>query len=185
MFLKIEMKDSRTYFLTFRIISLEIFLVPVVKTILFQFAFAFSLLVVVMAAPSVPQYGYSPPPPAYDDPPRYDFNYAVKDYSNNDFGHQENRDGYNTNGGYSVLLPDGRLQRVTYTVNGDEGYVAEVTYEGEAQYPAHQPATYHPTPAPYRPTPAPYRHTPAPYRPTPAPYHPTPAPYYPTPAPYH
>ncbi|XP_076059593.1 uncharacterized protein LOC143036230 [Oratosquilla oratoria] len=116
--------------------------------------------------------GCTPPEPVYDvcdtpsyfeDPPRYDFNYAVKDYSNNDFGHQENRDGYNTNGGYSVLLPDGRLQRVTYTVNGDEGYIAEVTYEGEAQYPDHQPAPYHPTPAPYRPTPAPYHPTPAPY----------------------
>ncbi|XP_076059592.1 uncharacterized protein LOC143036229 [Oratosquilla oratoria] len=128
-----------------------------------KFALALAFAGVVLAAPSNPQYGYTPPEPVYDDPPRYDFNYAVKDYSNNDFGHQENRDGYNTNGGYSVLLPDGRLQRVTYTVNGDEGYIAEVTYEGEAQYPAHQPAPYHPTPAPYRPTPAPYHPTPAPY----------------------
>ncbi|XP_076059599.1 larval cuticle protein A3A-like [Oratosquilla oratoria] len=137
---------------------------PLMQTSLLQVTLVLSLLVVVLAAPSNPPYGYSPPTPAYDDPPRYDFNYAVKDdYSNNDFGHQENRDGYNAQGGYSVLLPDGRLQRVTYTVNGDEGYIAEVTYEGEAQYPVHQPASYRPTPAPYRPTPAPYRPTPAPY----------------------
>nr|XP_027213837.1 DNA-directed RNA polymerase II subunit RPB1-like [Penaeus vannamei] len=43
-------------------------------------------------------------------------------------------------GAYYVLLPDGRGAEVAYTVNGDSWYVAEVTYEGEAQYPAHQPA---------------------------------------------
>ena len=79
-------------------------------------------------------------------PAQYDFNYAVKDdYSGNDFGHNEARDGYDTQGSYYVQLPDGRLQQVTYTVNGDSGYVAEVSYEGEAQYPAEQPA-YKPAP---------------------------------------
>ncbi|XP_063887858.1 pro-resilin-like [Scylla paramamosain] len=67
---------------------------------------------------------------------KYDFNYAVKDeYSGNDFGHQESRDGDHTQGSYYVQLPDGRLQRVTYYVDGDSGYIAEVTYEGEAHYP--------------------------------------------------
>ncbi|XP_045617302.2 pro-resilin-like [Procambarus clarkii] len=67
---------------------------------------------------------------------KYNFNWAVKDDdSDNDFGHQESRDGDNTKGSYYVQLPDGRLQKVTYYVDGDSGYVAEVTYEGEAHYP--------------------------------------------------
>ncbi|XP_064122097.1 pro-resilin-like [Macrobrachium nipponense] len=103
-----------------------------------------SLLLVLVAAvfggPSQPQYGYAPPP-SYEEPAKYDFNYAVKDdYSGNDFGHQEARDGYDTQGSYYVLLPDGRLQKVSYNVNGDSGFVAEVTYEGEAQYPEYHPA---------------------------------------------
>ena len=55
------------------------------------------------------------------------------DDSNNDFGQNEERDGDVTSGSYYVALPDGRIQRVTYSVNGDGGYLAEVTYEGEAQ----------------------------------------------------
>ena len=56
------------------------------------------------------------------------------------FGHDESRDGDATYGSYSVHLPDGRIQTVTYTVNGDSGYVAEVTYEGEARYPEETPS---------------------------------------------
>nr|XP_027213846.1 pro-resilin-like [Penaeus vannamei] len=90
-----------------------------------------------------PGYDYSAP----SSPAKYNVNYAVKDdYSNNDFGHQEARDGYDTQGSYYVLLPDGRLQKVTYYVNGDSGFVAEVSYEGEAQYHAEQPS-YKPTPS--------------------------------------
>ncbi|KAK4296103.1 hypothetical protein Pmani_031384 [Petrolisthes manimaculis] len=66
---------------------------------------------------------------------KYDFNWAVKDDSSyNDFGQQEGRDGDNTQGSYYVHLPDGRLQKVTYYVDGDEGYIADVKYEGEAHY---------------------------------------------------
>ncbi|XP_045617282.2 pro-resilin-like [Procambarus clarkii] len=67
---------------------------------------------------------------------QYNFNYAVKhEDSGNDFGHQETRDGDNTKGSYYVQLPDGRLQTVTYYVDGDSGYVAQVSYQGEARYP--------------------------------------------------
>ncbi|XP_076061300.1 uncharacterized protein LOC143037075 [Oratosquilla oratoria] len=69
-------------------------------------------------------------------PAKYDFNYAVKDDdSGNDFGHQESRDGDRTEGSYYVQLPDGRLQKVTYYVDDDSGFVANVEYEGEAHYP--------------------------------------------------
>ncbi|XP_042893525.1 cuticle protein 19-like [Penaeus japonicus] len=99
-----------------------------------------ALVAVAFAAPSQPAYGYAPEP-TYEEPAKYDFNYPVKDdYTGNDFGHQETRDGYDTQGSYYVLLPDGRLQKVTYTVKGDSGFVAEVSYEGEAQYPEYKPA---------------------------------------------
>ena len=75
------------------------------------------------------------------EPAKYDFDWSVKDdYSGNDFGQQESRDGDNTQGSYYVQLPDGRLQKVTYYVSGDSGFIAEVTYEGEAQYPQAQPS---------------------------------------------
>ncbi|KAK7068512.1 hypothetical protein SK128_014195 [Halocaridina rubra] len=62
--------------------------------------------------------------------PRYEFGYEVKapEYGN-DFAHAENRDGDSTSGQYRVLLPDGRTQIVSYTVVGDSGYVAQVSYQ--------------------------------------------------------
>jgi len=89
-------------------------------------------------APSyAPAVAYKPYVDQYADTPAvYNWEYAVKDdYSNNDFGAKENRDGYLTNGVYYVSLPDGRLQTVTYTVDGGNGYVPVVEYAGEAQYP--------------------------------------------------
>ncbi|XP_066948456.1 pro-resilin-like [Macrobrachium rosenbergii] len=67
---------------------------------------------------------------------KYNFNWVVDhDPSSNEFGHQEARDGDDTQGSYYVQLPDGRLQKVAFHVDGDDGYVAEVTYSGEAQFP--------------------------------------------------
>ena len=42
-------------------------------------------------------------------------------YSNNNYGQDEKRDGARTSGSYYVALPDGRLQKVSYTVDGDNG----------------------------------------------------------------
>merc|ERR1711881_142854 len=84
-----------------------------------------------------PAVAYKPYVDQYADTPAvYNWEYAVKDdYSSNDFGAKENRDGYLTSGKYYVSLPDGRLQTVTYTVDGGAGYVPVVEYAGEAQYP--------------------------------------------------
>merc|ERR1712038_1590926 len=119
------------------------------------------------------------------------YSWAVKDdYSKNDYGQNEKREGKSTSGSYSVLLPDGRTQTVTYSVDGYGGYVADVSYSGEAQSPEYKPSpsqykpVYKPAPAPaYKPAPTPaYKPAPAP-APAPAPtYIPAPEPKY-TPAP--
>ena len=66
-------------------------------------------------------------------------------YSGNEFGHTENRDGAGTTAGeYHVRLPDGRLQTVEYTVDY-RGYHATVIYHGNTPGPsapaklAHEP----------------------------------------------
>ncbi|XP_042862027.1 cuticle protein 8-like [Penaeus japonicus] len=66
-------------------------------------------------------------------PASYQFSWEVNDpESGNSYGQTETRDGDNTEGRYEVNLPDTRKQIVTYTVNGDGGFVADVQYEGEA-----------------------------------------------------
>ena len=97
----------------------------------------------------------------------YTDTYAVADdYSKASFSADETSDGAgNAQGSYSVALPDGRIQRVAYTANGYDGYVADVTYEGTAQYPEAAPAykaapAYHAAPA-YKPAPV-YKAAPVP-----------------------
>eukprot|EP00095_Tigriopus_kingsejongensis_P007084 maker-scaffold2029_size22350-snap-gene-0.8 protein:Tk07084 transcript:maker-scaffold2029_size22350-snap-gene-0.8-mRNA-1 annotation:"Pro-resilin" len=114
--------------------------------------------------------------------PVYNFRYQVENnehYEPQMFKQEENRDGYETHGEYSVLLPDGRTQIVTYQVNGDSGFIADVKFEGEAKYDAYPPkpqpvSQYQPQPT-YAPKPAP-TYAPAPTYPPPPP--PTTAPVY-------
>ena len=96
-------------------------------------------------APSYHAPTYHAPQPSYHEPKYeahpYNYAYAVEDdYAGLHFGQEEKRDGYATNGNYHVLLPDGRTQTVTYTVDGYGGYVADVQYSGEAKY--HEPKAY-------------------------------------------
>ena len=51
------------------------------------------------------------------------FGYAVQDDIGNDFNQQEQSDGDTITGQYSVLLPDGRIQTVTYSVRPETGFV--------------------------------------------------------------
>ena len=132
---------------------------------------ASAALVATVLADSPPSYGA--PPPSYAPAPTYkeeahpyQYSYAVADdYSKSIFNAQEASKAGVVTGSYSVHLPDGRIQTVTYTADHTNGYVADVTYEGTAVYPEAKP--YAPAPAAYAPAPA-YKAAPAPpaYKPS-------------------
>merc|ERR1712038_772891 len=107
----------------------------------------------IAVAFALPQYG-APAPPVYAPPlvsqvktyntnsdlseiSPYTFNYAVvDDYSKTNFNVAESDDGTGVReGSYNVALPDGRIQHVKYTTNDYDGFVVEITYDGQAQYP--------------------------------------------------
>merc|ERR1711942_9685 len=73
------------------------------------------------------------------EPSPYHYEYKVHDDKEHlDFGAEEEGDGKdNVHGFYHVKLPDGRLQKVSYTVNGYGGYIADVAYDGEAVHPSY------------------------------------------------
>lgn len=59
----------------------------------------------------------------------YEFEWNVNDVENGlVYSHQESSDGAVAQGEYRVLLPDGRLQIVTFADRG-QGYEAQVTYQ--------------------------------------------------------
>merc|ERR1739841_379172 len=90
---------------------------------------AFITLALVAAASAAPQYAAAPvvhavAAPDLAEPSPYTYTYA------------ESNDGTGAvTGSYSVNLPDGRIQTVTYTANDLTGNVATVEYSGEAVYP--------------------------------------------------
>ena len=97
-------------------------------------------------AKKIPAPAYHAPAPAYHAPVvhavpssyhPYSYTYAVADdYSKATFSQKESNDGTGlVQGTYSVNLPDGRIQTVNYHANDIDGYVAEVSYSGEAVYP--------------------------------------------------
>jgi hypothetical protein len=82
------------------------------------------------------------------------FGYAVKDDYYNDYAHDTTSDGKTRTGIYRTLLPDGRVQIVTYKAD-DYGYLADVKYEGVAKYPEYKAAAYPAYPKPAYPAPYP------------------------------
>ena len=101
---------------------------------------AFITLALVAAASAAPQYApvvHAVAAPDLAEPSPYTYTYAVADdYSKANFQQSESNDGTGAvTGSYSVNLPDGRIQTVTYNANDLTGNVAEVTYSGEAVYP--------------------------------------------------
>ena len=63
--------------------------------------------------------------PSYPSAPaKYDFSWNVYDQSSdNNYGQKETRDGDSTVGSYYVALPDGRTQKVSYSVDGYGGKI--------------------------------------------------------------
>ncbi|XP_047489485.1 adhesive plaque matrix protein-like [Penaeus chinensis] len=72
---------------------------------------------------------------------QYKYGYSVaSEDTGNYHARSEARDGETVSGSYKVALPDGRVQVVTYIAD-EQGFRAEVTYEGEATL-----STMNPTP---------------------------------------
>ena len=86
--------------------------------------------------PPAPKTYLKKTPPVYKDesPKPYSYEYAVADdYSKAAFNAHESSDGNAVTGGYSVVLPDGRIQHVKYTADHYNGFIAEVTGQSFAE----------------------------------------------------
>merc|ERR1712106_1236064 len=101
----------------------------------------------VPIAPAAPS-PYPAEPSYSEEPSPYTYEYGVHDdYTGTTFNAEQHGDGHsNVEGSYSVALPDGRVQHVSYHSDPYGGYVADVTYEGTAQYVHQQPPHQQPPP---------------------------------------
>jgi hypothetical protein len=71
-------------------------------------------------------------------PPHYTYKYGVKDPHTGDHKHQsEHRDGDVVHGEYSLVEPDGRVRKVTYTADKHNGFNAHVHHVHHAHHPQH------------------------------------------------
>ena len=85
----------------------------------------------------------------YKIPPRpFAYAYGVSDeYAGTNFDKKETQDEYGVvSGEYRVALPDGRTQIVTYHADHENGYIADVKYEGVPHHPPHHGKGYAPAP---------------------------------------
>ena len=74
-----------------------------------------------------PAPAYSGPAAVEEPPEPYQYQYGVADdYSGVRFAAKEAADGKAVSGSYTVHLPDGRVQTVTYTADPYNGYIADV-----------------------------------------------------------
>merc|ERR1712223_1433896 len=121
-----------------------------------------ALAAVVPVAP-----GYAPAPAPYHPAPApyheeklppqpFAYEYGGADAYGRHFAKTETQDEYGVvQGEYRVELPDGRVQIVSYHADHDNGFIADVRYEGEA----HPEPAYKPAPAPHHaPHPVPVAH---------------------------
>ena len=99
-----------------------------------QVLFVIAMLAAVASASDVSQYREQEQQEEDIEHTPYQYSYAVDDdtvFSHSEQGDEEG----DVTGEYSVYLPDGRVQTVSYSAGDQGGYTAEVSYEGEAQYP--------------------------------------------------
>ena len=103
---------------------------------LFQFLLAASILATASAA-TTPLYATQAATYKKFPPKPFAYEYVVADdYSKNNYKKTETQDAEGkVEGSFTISLPDGRVQIISYTVDGDHGFVADVTYEGTAVYP--------------------------------------------------
>ena len=89
--------------------------IPENTMIFYNFQVLLFLSLLLPATPIAQSPGYVQPPVYPDEPAVYTYQYGVKDdYTSNNFGQSESRDGYSAQGEYFVNLPDGRLQKVYF-----------------------------------------------------------------------
>ncbi len=82
----------------------------------------------------------------------YKFAYGVDDKNGTEFSQKVESDGEVITGEYRVLLPDGRLQIVTYTADWKNGFRPKYRYEGKIRPWVPPPRRVTPAPAPARTT---------------------------------
>ena len=113
-------------------------------------------IIIVSIATSLASSQYAPAPYVEEKlaPQPFSYEYGVADdYSKANFRKTETQDAAgNVGGSFTIALPDGRIQTTTYTADHTNGFVAEVTYSGEAVYPpapaGGYPGEAHAAPAP-------------------------------------
>ncbi|XP_037078377.1 adult-specific cuticular protein ACP-20-like [Pollicipes pollicipes] len=100
--------------------------------------FVFAVVLALATASDLRRYGGEQEEEEDSDHTPYQFSYSVDDEDTVFSQSEEGDDEGDVTGEYSVNLPDGRVQTVRYFGDNDDGYAAEVSYEGEAQYPEDQ-----------------------------------------------